>query len=147
MEASLTRSIQDTIDKTYTTEEVMSMNPLTLAFIGDSFFSNAIRLYLIGCGHQNVNYMTKISTRYVKANAQASIIHEVMDQLSEEEIRIVKRGRNTHSHVPKNAKPSDYRYATGFEALVGYLYLLGESRRLDWLITSGIAHINNLYQK
>ena len=127
----------------YSPTEAMAMNPLALAYVGDSIFSNFVRLYLIGRDHQNVNFMTKASTRYVKAEAQAAIIHALMDELSEDELRIVKRGRNTRSQVPKNAKPSDYRYATGFEALVGYLYLTGKQERLDWLCQTGICLINN----
>lgn len=135
-------TIKRSLDKTYTKEEVMAMSGLTLAYIGDSVFSNYIRHYLIGCGHRNVQYLTKCSTLYVKASAQAMIIHSLSDQLSDDEDRIVKRGRNCSSRVPKNAHPSDYRYATGFEALVGYLYLLKQSDRLEWLCLKGILLIN-----
>ncbi|WKY47320.1 ribonuclease III domain-containing protein [Eubacteriaceae bacterium ES3] len=134
--------VSTAIKRKYQPQEVMAMNPLALAYVGDSVFSNFVRLYLIGSDHQNVHFMTKASTCYVRADAQAYIIHSLKDELNEDELRIVKRGRNTRSHVPKNAKICDYRYATGFEALVGYLYLTGAHDRLDWLCFNGINLIN-----
>ena len=120
------------------------MNPLTLAYIGDSVFSDAIRRYLISQGMQNVNHLTKESIQYVRAEAQAIIVRSLMDEgmLTETECAIVKRGRNTHSHVPKNAKIIDYRYATGFEALLGFLSLTGQSERLQALTIQSIEIIN-----
>lgn len=142
MEADLIDAIKTSVYKSYPKEKVMAMNPLTLAFIGDSVFSNFVRRYLIGKGHQNVAHLTKQATLYVKASAQATIIHTMRNQLDDEERRIVKRGRNTYSRPPKNCHPNDYRYATGFEALVGYLYLSKQGDRLDWLCFRGIAIIN-----
>lgn len=143
MEESLNFSeIQAILNKTLTRAEAFSLSPLTLAYIGDSVFSNTVRRYLIALGHQNVNLLTKKSILYVKANAQALIVHTLMEELTEEELRVVKRGRNTTSHVPKNAKVSDYRYATGFEALLGFLSLCGEDERLEELMIKGIGIIN-----
>jgi ribonuclease-3 family protein len=118
------------------------MNPLALAYLGDGIYSDMIRKYLLGCGHQNVNFMTKTSIHYVRASAQAQIIRELLPELTEAEQRIFKRGRNTASQVPKNANPSDYRYATGFETLIGYLFLCGETERMNALIVQSIAIIN-----
>ncbi|WKY43949.1 ribonuclease III domain-containing protein [Eubacteriaceae bacterium ES2] len=146
MEAGL-NDIKAAVYKEYSIAEVMAMNPLALAYVGDGIFSNFVRLYLIGNGHQNVHFMTKASTRYVRAEAQSIIIHALLDQLTEDELRIVKRGRNTRSQAPKNAKPGDYRYATGFEALVGYLYLIGSQERLDWLCLKGISLIDGSKEK
>ncbi|WP_303869579.1 Mini-ribonuclease 3 [Acetobacterium wieringae] len=134
--------IQATIEKSYTIEQAAAMNPLALAYLGDGIYSDMIRKYLLGCGHQNVNFMTKTSIRYVRASAQAQIIRELLPQLSEAEVRMVKRGRNTASQVPRNANPSDYRYATGFETLIGYLFLCGERERMNALIIQSIAIIN-----
>lgn len=138
MEKSLTpetsdrlKAIQATIDTHYTREQAAAMNPLALAYIGDGIFSDLIRKYLLGCGHQNVNVMTKTSICYVRASAQAQIVRTLLPELSETEERMVKRGRNTASQVPKNANPSDYRYATGFETLIGYLFLCGEVKRMN----------------
>ena len=153
MEKSLTPTLQNTdnletikttIEKSYTIEQAAAMNPLALAYIGDGIFSDLIRKYLLGCGHQNVNFMTKTSINYVRASAQAQIIRALLPQLSEAEERMVKRGRNTASQVPKNANPADYRYATGFETLIGYLFLCGESERMKNLIYQSIDVINQL---
>lgn len=149
MEKSLTNAdnleaIKATIEKSYTIEQAAAMNPLALAYIGDGIFSDLIRKYLLGCGHQNVNLMTKTSISYVRASAQAQIIRALLPQLSETEERMVKRGRNTASQVPKNANPSDYRYATGFETLIGYLFLCGETERMKKLIYQSIDVINQL---
>lgn len=153
MEKSLTLTLQNTdnletikttIEKSYTIEQAAAMNPLALAYIGDGIFSDQIRKYLLGCGHQNVNFMTKTSISYVRASAQAQIIRALLPQLSEAEERMVKRGRNTASQVPKNANPSDYRYATGFETLIGYLFLCGEDERMKTLIYQSIDVINQL---
>ena len=153
MEKSLTPTLQNTdnletikttIEKSYTIEQAAAMNPLALAYIGDGIFSDQIRKYLLGCGHQNVNFMTKTSISYVRASAQAQIIRALLPQLSEAEERMVKRGRNTASQVPKNANPTDYRYATGFETLIGYLFLCGETERMKNLIYQSIDVINQL---
>ena len=153
MEKSLTPTLQNTdnletikttIEKSYTIEQAAAMNPLALAYIGDGIFSDLIRKYLLGCGHQNVNFMNKTSINYVRASAQAQIIRALLPQLSEAEERMVKRGRNTASQVPKNANPADYRYATGFETLIGYLFLCGESERMKNLIYQSIDVINQL---
>ena len=144
MEKSLTdlEIIKAAIEKPFTKVQAGAMNPLALAYIGDGIFSDAVRKYLIGCGHQNVNFMTKASVKYVRASAQSLVIHTLIPELTEEEHRIVKRGRNTSSQVPKNAKASDYRYATGFEALIGYLHLSGASSRLEQLLLKSIDIIN-----
>ena len=94
MEKSLTPTLQNTdnletikttIEKSYTIEQAAAMNPLALAYIGDGIFSDQIRKYLLGCGHQNVNFMTKTSISYVRASAQAQIIRALLPQLSEAE--------------------------------------------------------------
>lgn len=136
--------IKDTIEKCYSIEQAAAMNPLALAYIGDGIYSDQIRKYLLGCGHQNVNFMTKTSISYVRASAQAQIIRALLPELTETEERMVKRGRNTASQVPKNANPSDYRYATGFETLIGYLYLCSETDRMNELIVKSIDIINHL---
>ncbi|WP_286945657.1 Mini-ribonuclease 3 [Acetobacterium sp. UBA5834] len=136
------KTIKATIEKSYTIEQAAAMNPLALAYLGDGIYSDMIRKYLLGCGHQNANFMTKTSIHYVRASAQAQIIRELLPELTEAEQRIFKRGRNTASQVPKNANPSDYRYATGFETLIGYLFLCGETERMNALIVQSIAIIN-----
>jgi len=137
-------SISEALHKNFTRTQAKAMNPLALAYIGDGIFSDIVRKYLLGCGQQNVNLMTKASISYVRASAQAQMIHTLIPELTEDELRIVKRGRNVHSQVPKNASASDYSYATGFEALLGYLYLSGEPLRLEALVIKSIAIINGL---
>lgn len=134
-------SIKNLLDKVYTTAEARALNPLTLAYIGDGVFSEYIRKYLVAQGIHNVNHLTKKSIAYVKADAQSEMIRLLTEILTEEEAAIVRRGRNTRSHVPKHAKTIDYRLATGLEALVGYLYLTGQKTRLDALIIEGIRRL------
>ncbi|MEG1432778.1 Mini-ribonuclease 3 [Eubacterium sp.] len=135
--------IADFLDRTYTEAEARAMNPLTLAYIGDGVFSDYIRKYLVAQGMANVNHLTKASISYVKADAQARMVHTLMDQLTDEEQSIVRRGRNTRSTPPKNADKMDYRYATGLEALVGYLELTGNQHRLRELMVTGLEHLEN----
>ena len=86
--------------------------------------------------------MHKAAIKYSNAKAQASIIHNMMEEFSEEEMRIYKRGRNQKSHTsPKNADIIDYKHATGFEALIGYLYLDKNYERLEYIISEGIKII------
>jgi len=119
--------------------EVKRLNPLVLAYIGDAVYELYIRKYLIITQGTLVNQLHKRATKFVKAEAQANIVHNIMVDLTEEEITIVKRGRNSKSgSVPKNADLSDYKYATGFEALIGYLYLIDNQERLINLISKAI---------
>lgn len=106
-------------------------SPLTLAFVGDAAYELYVRSRLMQLGSINTNRLHKAAIHYVKASAQAKSMHKLLDVLSENELAVYKRGRNAKSAtVPKNADVSEYRSATGFEALVGYLYLKNEPQRL-----------------
>ncbi|MDB8790077.1 MULTISPECIES: Mini-ribonuclease 3 [Romboutsia] len=120
--------------------ELITMSPLVLAYIGDTIYESYIREYLIRKNiNKKVNDLHKSAIKYVNAKAQATVMHEIEDELSEDELRIYKRGRNQKSHTsPKNADIIDYKCATGFEALVGYLHLGGEKDRLDYIVEKGI---------
>ncbi len=119
-----------------------ALSPLTLAFVGDACFSLFIRETLVSRANRPVRDLHKLSVRAVNAQAQAKCIKMLLPSLSEKETEIFKRGRNAHtSHMPKNQSGCDYHYATGFEALIGYLYLSGSSERLDLLLNTVI---NNL---
>ena len=120
--------------------ELITMSPLVLAYIGDTIYESYIREYLIRKNiNKKVNDLHKSAVKYVKAKAQATIMHELESELTEEELRIYKRGRNQKSHTsPKNADIIDYKHATGFEALVGYLHLGNEKERLEYIISKGI---------
>ena len=124
--------------KEYTREEARLLNPLQLAIIGDGAYEVFIRNSILAMDDQlSANKIHKKAILYVKAQSQAKIIHELEDELLEDESYIYKRGRNTKSAtVPKNADVRDYRMATGFEALVGYLYLIGNKERLEFVLNS-----------
>ncbi|EJA6604557.1 TPA: Mini-ribonuclease 3 [Clostridioides difficile] len=123
--------------------ELVTMSPLVLAYLGDTVYETYIREYLIRQNTQRkVNDLHKLAIKYVKAKAQATIIYEIEIELTEEESKIYKRGRNQKSNTsPKNADIIDYKHATGFEALVGYLYLNNEIERLQYIINKGIKII------
>ena len=107
---------------------------LTLAYIGDCVYELYVRSYLIHNGDQRVNALHKKATKYVCARAQAEFYHKIECHLTEDESAVFHRGRNTKSQAPKNAVLSDYRIATGVEALIGYLYLKGDSDRISYLM-------------
>ena len=105
-------------------------SPLPLAYIGDSVYDLFVRTKIIEKGNRHVTDMHKEAVKFVKAHSQAESVHAIEDKLTEDEIRVLKWGRNAKSTPPKNADVTDYRYATGFEALIGYLYVSGEEDRL-----------------
>ncbi|MCI5726742.1 MAG: Mini-ribonuclease 3 [Clostridium sp.] len=127
----------------YTKEEAKQLNPLQLAFIGDGVFEIFVRNEILYSNKELLpNKMHKEAIKFVKAKSQAEIIHKLEDELNEDEMYIYKRGRNAKSAtVPKNADVRDYRMATGFEALVGYLYLTGEKDRLSYIFDESIKLI------
>lgn len=112
---------------------VLEVNVLVLAYLGDTIYENFVRKYLINSGIGNVNDLQKEAIKYVSAKAQASYLKKMMDEefLSEEELDVVKRARNykTTSH-PKNCDIITYKYATGLEALIGYLNLKCKNERI-----------------
>jgi len=111
--------------------QVNMMNPLVWAYIGDSVYELYVRNYLINNSNAKVHELHVNAIKYVKAKAQAEILKIIDTTLNEEEKNIVRRTRNTQNHhIPKNADPSDYMYATAFEGLIGYLYL---NKRFDRL--------------
>lgn len=116
--------------KNYKESEVRELSPLALAYIGDACFEILVRSEILDA-RKNPNKLHRESIRFVRAKSQRELIEKVEDKLTEEEIKIFKRGRNAKSHtVPKNADPIDYRMATGLEALFGYLYLLKRYNRI-----------------
>ena len=127
--------------------DIRMLNPLVLAYIGDSVYDTFVRTLLISRGYGQVSKLHKMSIGFVKAKAQADILERITEMLTPEEQDIVRRGRNTKSStVPKNADISDYRYATGFEALIGFLYLTGQIDRLMEVI-SMIVDVKSEMQK
>ena len=117
--------------------------PLTLAYIGDSVHTLFVRERVIGQSDKKVHELHILTSRYVKASAQAKAIHILLPELNEEEDAIYKRGRNAKSAtVPKNAIVSDYRAATGFEALIGALYIDKKKERLNEILARSMEIIN-----
>ena len=121
------------VNKELTGEDIMMLSPLQLAYIGDSVYELLVRSYLITKGIA-VKDLHKATTSYVKAKAQAKFAHGLEEKLSEEEKAIIKKGRNAKSNTsPKNTDIIDYKYATGFECLFGYLYLMNLDERIEQL--------------
>ncbi|WP_210367517.1 Mini-ribonuclease 3 [Bacillus sp. REN3] len=118
------------------------LNSLALAYMGDAVYEQYVRHHLLQSGKVRPNQLHKEATKYVSAKSQARFLHQLleMDRLTEEEIAVVKRGRNAKSGtVPKNTDVQTYRYSTAFEALIGYLYLAGNVERVEELIVMVFA--------
>lgn len=111
------------------------MNPVTLAYLGDAVHQLYVRQYLLSQKKQKPNELHQQAIKYVSAKAQAKALNDLRPMLTEEELEMVKRGRNAKSgHVPKNQDVLDYRHSTAFECLVGYLFSKEEYERLDKLL-------------
>lgn len=119
--------------------DVRAYSPLTLAYIGDAVYDLVIRTVVVERANRAANELHKRTVKYVQAAVQAAMIEALSEELTEEEEAVYKRGRNAKSHTSaKNASIQDYRKATGFEALIGFLYLSGQSERMLYLIKTGI---------
>jgi len=124
-------------------KDVKMMAPLVLAYMGDAVYEAFIRNYLIKRSKVSVNELHKAATKFVKAKAQAEIVHALESELTEDEWVVIKRGRNQKSATtPKNAVLIDYKYATGFEALLGYLFFCGKTDRLLEVMKRAVEIIN-----
>ena len=111
------------------------LSPLTLAFVGDAVYEAYIRTKIAKDVNMQVSKLHKIAINYVSAVAQSAIVRSIEENFTEEEHGVYKRGRNAHSHTSaKNADIVDYLHATGFEALIGYLYLKKDSARLEEIL-------------
>ncbi|MDE6474965.1 MAG: Mini-ribonuclease 3 [Clostridia bacterium] len=123
-------------DNPMTIKQARELNPLVLAYVGDGVHTLYVRLLELGRTTGKADKLHKAVTAQVKAEAQAKSMQAIMDTLTEEENDIFHRARNAHSHsMAKNATVCDYRLATGFEALIGFLYLTGQRDRLEYLLT------------
>ena len=120
-------------------QDAKQYSPLTLAYIGDAIYDLVIRTILVRRGNTQVNKLHKHASALVKAEKQSEMIGLLETELTEEELHIYKRGRNAKSYTSaKNASIVDYRRATGFEAVMGYLYLKGDYSRMLELIQKGL---------
>lgn len=133
------KNIEKNIEKVLIAEDMQGRSPnefsaLTLAYLGDCIYELYVRTHLTSDGNHKVNDLHKAATRFVCASAQARFYHLIEDMLTEEEDAAFRRGRNAKSHPPKNADMSDYKLATGVEALIGYLYISGRFCRISELM-------------
>ena len=121
-------------------QDLRSYSPLTLAYIGDGVYELIIRTILVKKGNCPVNRLHKKASSLVKAGAQSAIMEVIEEELTPEELSVYRRGRNAHSPtMAKHATMADYRRATGFEALMGYLYLKEDYTRILTLVRMGIV--------
>ena len=121
-------------------QDLRSYSPLTLAYIGDGVYELIIRTILVKKGNCPVNRLHKKASSLVKAGAQSAIMEVIEEELTPEELSVYRRGRNAHSPtMAKHATMADYRRATGFEALMGYLYLKEDYTRMLTLVSMGIG--------
>jgi len=109
-------------------------SPLLLAYVGDAVFELIVRSRLVVAGQRRIRDLHAETVAMVRAENQARLARKLYNHLSEQEQDIVRRGRNTKSTPPKNADMQEYRLSTGFEALIGYVYLKGDQARLAELI-------------
>jgi len=107
---------------------------VVLAYIGDAVFELLVRTHIVAGGQRKIKDIHQDTVELVKAESQAKVVRQLFNELTEDEQHIVKRGRNARSKVPRSAETGDYRMSTGFEALLGYLYLKGEEDRLLYLV-------------
>ncbi|AHN23764.1 ribonuclease III [Lysinibacillus sphaericus] len=128
-------------------EDVKQLNALALAYMGDAVLEQKVREYLLRSGRVKPNTLHREATHYVSAKAQSTIVHRMMDEnfLTEQELAVFRRGRNAKSgSVPKNTDVQTYRNSSGFEAVLGSLYLLGELERVYAIIAYAIQIIEEL---
>lgn len=132
-ELTLLQQIHQQFGETQT--DIRTYSPLTLAYIGDAVFEMVIRTLIVEKGQKAANTLHRHTTKIVCAGTQAMMIESLAEELTEEEKDIYRKGRNTKIHSSaKNASLSDYRKATGFEALCGYLYLTDNMERMTFLV-------------
>ena len=123
--------------------DASSVSSLVLAYIGDSFYELTVRTFAVSLHNSSVERVNNYTKKYTKATAQARISELLADELTEKEMQVFKRGRNAKSaSVPSSCSVSEYRRATGLEALVGYLYLSEQKERAKELILTGIERFD-----
>ncbi len=125
-------------------EEALQYSSLALAYMGDAVYEKYIREYIIKQGPCSNGLLHKKTIKFVSAKGQANIVKHIEDVLTDNEKDVVRRGRNSNPHSSaKNADIVEYKYATGFEALIGYLYLTEQTERLDEIISICINVIDS----
>lgn len=124
-----------TLDEKITKDKANNMNPVVLAFIGDAVYSLFVREELSFHHDFKTGELNKLASMKVNAKAQADYVSKILPELTEEELAVYKRARNTKKATKsKSSTVAEYNMSTGFEALVGYLYVIGEMERLNYLL-------------
>ena len=119
-------------------ERAINLSPIVLAFVGDAVHSLYVREKLVFNSDKKSGALNKLATEQVKASAQAGFVKGIIPLLREEELSVFKRARNTKKTTrAKNASVADYNAATGFEAVLGFLYLTGDRERITFLLEQG----------
>lgn len=126
----------------YSNVEPNQLPALVLAYVGDAFFTLYVRTRLLSYEQSKVRVLHTYDAKIVSASMQAVAYRELEQMLTEEELAVVRRGRNAKSNVPKSATVSEYRYSTGFEAMLGYLYLSGNYGRMSEIAEKAFAIIS-----
>lgn len=124
--------------------DVKQVNALALAYMGDAVLEIAIREHLLRSGRVKPKVLHREATHYVSAKAQAMVIRKMIDEafFTEEELAILRRGRNAKSgSVPKNTDVQTYNYSSAFEAVLGYLHLLGRQQRVEEILAYTIRTV------
>lgn len=135
--------IHQTEDISGKVRDIRQIPALTLAYLGDAIYELIIRTLLVEKGMSHVDSLNKKASGYAKAPTQAKIIRIIEGTLTEEELSYYKRGRNAKSgSVAKSGTVMDYRMATGFESMMGYLYLSGKTDRIMELIDLGLRGLD-----
>lgn len=127
--------MEELIEITKSKQDINMLSPLTWAYVGDGVYELYIRTKLVNETNLKPHKLHIEAIKYVKAQAQAELLQKIYDKLSEEEKDIVRRGRNAENHhLPKNSNIQEYMYATAFEALIGYLYLTKQNKRIKEIL-------------
>jgi ribonuclease-3 family protein len=143
MAADLNEYINEKFD--VESKDIRTYSPLTFAYIGDAVFDLVVRSVLVNKGNTAVNNLHKKASAIVKAPTQAALAAAIMDDLTDEEKDIFRRGRNSKPHTKaKNASTMEYLEATGFEAVIGFLYLSGDMDRALDLVKKGCEKLGAL---
>lgn len=125
--------------------DASTYSPLALAYLGDAVYELAVRSFVMNCGNTQVNKMHKKTASLVRAQAQAAMYQLLEEELTAEELSVYKRGRNAKSTtMAKHATMTDYRMATGLEALMGYLFLTEQFDRMACLLGSGLQKMGEI---
>lgn len=141
LEKNLSNDFLSKIEQTFDCKkaDINTFSPLTLAYIGDAVYDLVIRTVVVERANRSANQLHKTAVTYVKAPTQAAMILALMEELTPEEASVYRRGKNAKpATTAKNATLGDYHKATGFEAVMGYLYLTGQTDRMLYLICKGI---------